>query len=116
MAQQSQDNIKVVVDALGGDDAPSVVLDGVKEVVASNDDISIILTGPEDVISPCASQCDAIRKGSVTAHPTTQFIDMGEHPANAVKAKKDSSIVVGCKLVKSGEADAFFSAGSTGAC
>ena len=41
---------------------------------------------------------------------------MAEHPANAVRKKKDSSIVVGCRLVKEGEADGFFSAGSTGAC
>ena len=41
---------------------------------------------------------------------------MGEHPANAVRTKKDSSLVVGCRLVKEGEAQGFFSAGSTGAC
>ena len=41
---------------------------------------------------------------------------MGEHPANAVRRKKDSSIVVGCRLVKEGAAQGFFSAGSTGAC
>ena len=41
---------------------------------------------------------------------------MGEHPANAVRTKKDSSIVVGCRLVKEGQAQGFFSAGSTGAC
>ena len=40
---------------------------------------------------------------------------MDEHPANAVRTKKDSSIVVGCRLVKEGRAQAFFSAGSTGA-
>ena len=41
---------------------------------------------------------------------------MAEHPANAVRRKKDSSIVVGCRLVKEGRAQGFFSAGSTGAC
>jgi len=47
---------------------------------------------------------------------TTEIIEMDEHPAHAVRGKKDSSIVVGCRLVRDGEADAFFSAGSTGAC
>ncbi len=46
----------------------------------------------------------------------TEVIGMGEHPANAVRVKKDSSIVEGCRLVKEGRADGVFSAGSTGAC
>ena len=52
---------------------------------------------------------------SAILHPT-EVIGMGEHPAEAVRRKKDSSIVVGCRLVKDGEAGGFFSAGSTGAC
>jgi glycerol-3-phosphate acyltransferase PlsX len=49
------------------------------------------------------------------AVPCTEVIGMGEHPAKAVHAKKDSSIVVGCRLVKEGRAAGFFTAGSTGA-
>lgn len=103
--------VKLVVDALGGDDAPQVVLDGVAKAVKKDPSIAVILTGPEDVIVPFAAQY-----GNVVARPTTQVIEMGEHPAEAVRKKKDSSIVVGCQLVKDGEAQGFFSAGSTGAC
>lgn len=105
------DEVKVVVDAMGGDDAPGVVLEGVGQAVAQDPSLTVILTGPEDVIVPFAAQ-----HGNVIAHPTTEVIGMGEHPAEAVRRKKDSSIVVGCRLVKDGEAGGFFSAGSTGAC
>ena len=101
----------IAVDVLGGDDAPAVVLAGVDAALAADSDLKIALTGPEDVVVPFAAQRDRVR-----AVPTTEFIDMGEHPANAVRSKKDSSIVVGCRLVKDGEAAGFFSAGNTGAC
>lgn len=107
----SMDEVKVVVDAMGGDDAPGVVLEGVGQAVAQDPSLTVILTGPEDVIVSFAAQ-----HGNVIAHPTTEVIGMGEHPAEAVRRKKDSSIVVGCRLVKDGEAGGFFSAGSTGAC
>lgn len=107
----SMDEIKVVVDAQGGDNAPGVVLEGVAQAVAQDPSITVILTGAEDVIVPFAAE-----RANVVAHPTTEVIEMGEHPAEAVRRKKDSSIVVGCRLVKEGEAGGFFSAGSTGAC
>ena len=107
----SMDEVKVVVDAMGGDDAPGVVLEGVGQAVAQDPSLTVILTGPEDVIVPFAAQ-----HGNVIAHPTTEVIGMGEHPAEAVRRKKDSSIAVGCQLVKDGEAGGFFSAGSSGAC
>lgn len=107
----SMDEIKVVVDAQGGDNAPSVVLEGVAQAVTQDPSITVILTGAEDVIVPFAAE-----HANVVAHPTTEVIEMGEHPAEAVRRKKDSSIVVGCRLVKEGEAGGFFSAGSTGAC
>ncbi|MGN0072404.1 MAG: phosphate acyltransferase PlsX [Coriobacteriales bacterium] len=103
--------VTVVVDALGGDDAPAVVLEGVEQALAAAQDIQVILTGPAEVVEPFAAaheRCEAMA--------TTQVIEMGEHPANAVRRKKDSSIVVGCRLVKEGRAQGFFSAGSTGAC
>ena len=103
--------VRLVVDALGGDEAPSVVRAGVEQALAAAPDIEVILTGPADVVEPFAAaheRCEAVA--------TTQVIEMGEHPANAVRKKKDSSIVVGCRLVREGRAQGFFSAGSTGAC
>jgi glycerol-3-phosphate acyltransferase PlsX len=109
------DRIDVCVDAMGGDDAPSVVLEAIRQLCASTSDldqqIKITLTGSAHDIEPIAARYPE----RVSAVPTTQVITMDEHPAHAVKQKRDSSIVVGCKLLSDGRADAFFSAGSTGA-
>ena len=103
--------VTVVVDAEGGDDAPAEILAGVALALAADPDLHVIVTGDAGTVEPFAARYD-----SVEAVATTERIEMGEHPANAVRSKKDSSIVVGCRLVKEGRADAFFSAGNTGAC
>ena len=101
----------LAVDALGGDDAPAVVLEGTAAALKEDPDLAIVLCGPREVVEPFAASHERC-----TAQVTTEEIAMGEHPANAVRTKKDSSIVVGCRLVKEGQAQGFFSAGSTGAC
>ncbi len=99
----------IAVDAMGGDDAPDVVIEGARRALDSDPELRLLLVGPDAVVSPLASdRCESI--------PATEIIDMAEHPASAVRTKKDSSIVVGCRLVKEGRAAGFFSAGSTGAC
>lgn len=103
-------SITVAVDAVGGDFAPEEVLGGVALALENDAGLSILLVGPAEVVEPFSSLHDPRVKAVVA----TQIIEMGEHPANAVRAKKDSSIVVGCRLVKERRADAFFSAGSTG--
>ena len=103
--------VKLVVDAMGGDDAPDVVLEGVEQALLEDPEIFVYLTGPAKIVVPFAEgheRCEAV--------PAEEVIGMGEHPANAVRKKKDSSIVVGCRLVKEGKAAGFYSAGSTGAC
>lgn len=103
--------VTLTVDALGGDNAPDVVLEGVTAALKEDQDLEIILCGPAEVVEPFVVQHERC-----IAQVTTEFIDMDEHPADAVRKKKDSSIVVGCRLVKEGSAQGFFSAGSTGAC
>jgi glycerol-3-phosphate acyltransferase PlsX len=103
--------VTVAVDAMGGDRAPGVVLSGVAAALESDPGLTVALVGPEEVVAPFAQAHD--RATPVVA---TQTIAMDEHPAQAVRQKPDSSIVVGCRLVRDGAADAFFSAGSTGAC
>lgn len=105
------EQVTIAVDALGGDHAPDVVLEGVEAALAQDDQLVVILCGPADLVEPFAEAHERC-----CARATTEEIAMGEHPANAVRKKKDSSIVVGCRLVKEGEAQGFFSAGSTGAC
>lgn len=107
MAQE----VTISVDALGGDNAPSVVLEGCEQALAADSQLHIILCGPAEVVESFAAtheRCEAVA--------TTESISMGEHPANAVRKKKDSSLVVGARMVKEGRAQGFFSAGSTGAC
>lgn len=105
------EEVTIAVDAMGGDNAPAVVLDGVAQALETDTALRVVLCGPAEVVEPFAAAHERCE-----ARVTTEVIAMGEHPAEAVRKKKDSSIVVGCRLVKEGEAHGFFSAGSTGAC
>ena len=101
-------NTVIAVDVMGGDFAPDVVVEGIAAALAEDPNLEVLACGLPEVVEPLAGErCRALA--------ASQVIDMEEHPANAVRAKKDSSIVVGCKAVKAGEADGFYSAGSTGA-
>ena len=103
--------IVVAVDAVGGDAGISVVGPGCLAALEENPDLRILLCGPEGPVGEWAA-----RHERMDAVVCAEEIGMAEHPANAVRKKKDSSIVVGCRLVKEGAAQGFFSAGSTGAC
>ena len=106
----TSDKVTIVVDAMGGDNAPQVVLEGIALALQEDENLEVIVTGLAEVVEPFAAQHDRC-----TAHVTTQVIEMADHPAESVRKKKDSSIVAGCRLVKEGAAQGFFSAGSTGA-
>lgn len=105
------EKVTIAVDALGGDKAPGVVLEGIEAALTEDSNLSIILCGPSEVVEAFATSHERC-----AARVTTEEISMAEHPASAVRKKKNSSIVVGCRLVKEGDAQGFFSAGSTGAC
>ena len=101
----------VAVDLVGGDEGASVVVAGIGRALAADASLRILAVGPAEVAEPLAAA-----EERVTACVATEAIAMGEHPAAAVRAKRDSSIVVGCRAVREGRAQGFFSAGSTGAC
>ena len=101
----------VAVDAHGGDAGPGVVLPGVKNALERDASLKVLLCGAPEVVEPFAAQTERC-----TAVACTQIIEMDEHPVSAVRKKKDSSIVVGCRCVRDKQAQGFFSAGSTGAC
>lgn len=105
------DQIVIAVDAVGGDKGSGVVVEGVLSALGKDPGIRVILVGPEDVVVPAAAQHERI-----DACIATESIAMDEHPAQAVRKKKDSSIVVGNRLVREGKAQGFYSPGSTGAC
>lgn len=103
--------VTIAVDVMGGDRGPEVVVQGAFEAIAADPDLRLILVGLPDVVESAAAGNDRL-----VAQSAHEVIAMDEHPASAVRTKKDSSIVVGCRLVKEKEAEGFFSAGSTGAC
>lgn len=105
---------KVALDAMGGDNAPSEIIKGAVDAVSREKDVKIFLVGIEDVIKKelSAYSYDTSRIEVVHA---SEVIETAEPPVNAIRKKKDSSIVVGMKMVKDGQADAFVSAGSSGA-
>ncbi len=103
--------VTIAVDVLGGDFGPKVVLPGIEHALEADNELTVIACGPASVVEPFAAKHER-----VVAQVTTEEIAMDEHPANAVRKKKDSSLVVGNRLVKEGAAQGFFSAGSTGAC
>ncbi len=106
--------VRVVVDAMGGDNAPAEPVKGAVEAVSSRKDIKVILVGQPPVIQKELSAC-GYTGDQIEIVPAQEVIETGEPPVNAIRRKKDSSIVVGMNLVKKGEADAFVSSGSTGA-
>ena len=109
-----QELVKVVVDAMGGDNAPQETVKGAVDAVNERTEIKVILTGPKPLIEAELSK-HTYPKERIEVVNASEVIEMAEPPVNAIRRKKDSSIVVGMNLVKRGEADAFVSAGSTGA-
>lgn len=106
--------IKVAVDAMGGDNAPAEIVKGAVDAAAKRSDILVLLVGKKDVIEEELKKY-TYPKAQITVIHASEVIETEEPPVNAIRKKKDSSIVVGMNLVKSGEADAFVSAGSSGA-
>lgn len=108
------DRTIVALDAMGGDNAPKEMIKGAVQALEKTDAVQVLLVGKEDVIRAELAQYtyDKVRIEVVNA---TEVIETAEPPVNAIRRKKDSSIVVGMKLVKEGQADAFVSAGSSGA-
>ena len=107
------DNVKIAVDAMGGDNAPFEIVKGAVEAV-NEFGSNIILVGPQETIEKELEKYK-FDKSKVSIKNATEVISTEESPTNAIRRKKDSSIVVGLNLVKNGEASAFVSAGSTGA-
>ena len=109
-----QEKIKVAVDAMGGDNAPVEPIKAAVEAVNENPDIRVVLVGKEEVIqSELKKYTYDPQRIEITN--ASEVIETGEPPVNAIRKKKDSSIVVGMNMVKHGEADAIISSGSTGA-
>lgn len=111
----SQEMKVIVIDAMGGDHAPEAPVKGAVRALSEHSDIKIVLTGDENVIREQLAGCDYDEE-RLEIHPTTQVIENEEEsPVDAIRKKKDSSMVVGLTMVKNKEADGIVSAGNTGA-
>ena len=106
--------MKIAVDAMGGDKAPAEIIKGAVQAVKKYP-CEIVLVGDEGKIRDILDEETSGENFSITIRHASEVINMGEHPADAVRNKKDSSIVVATKMVRDGECDAVLSAGSTGA-
>ncbi|ERI92878.1 fatty acid/phospholipid synthesis protein PlsX [Clostridiales bacterium oral taxon 876 str. F0540] len=105
--------MRIAVDGMGGDFAPDSIIQGCVDAVEAFN-VEVIITGPEDLISQKLNTYE-YPKDKISIVDASEVISPNEEPVKALKKKKDSSLVKALYLVKSGEADAVLSAGSTGA-
>lgn len=108
------DLIRIVIDTIGGDNGASFCVKGAVEGTKRNKDVKIFLTGHAAELNKLLLEYD-YDKSRIEVINATEEISLNESPVKAVREKKDSSMVVGLNLVKEEKADAFISAGSTGA-
>lgn len=106
--------VTVALDAMGGDHAPDCNIKGALLALAKSESLNVILVGPEDLIKEKLSTCE-YDHDRITVLDAKEVISLDESPVQAIQKKKDSSIVKGIMAVKEGTADAFVSAGSSGA-
>lgn len=109
-------SVRVVIDAMGGDNAPEAVVAGAVDALEQSDpDVHVLLAGPEDRLRPLVEEANP--GGTMNLHiaHAPEVIGMDESPAAAIKNKQKSSIHLGLGMCKEGKADAFCSAGNTGA-
>ena len=109
-----QEITKVALDAMGGDNAPVEIVKGAVDAVASRKDIKVFLVGQEDAVKEELAKYSYPADQIEVVH-APEVIEMAEAPVIAIRRKKQSSMVVAMKMVKEGVADAFVSAGSSGA-
>ena len=105
--------MKIILDMMGGDNAPLSTLQGAADAVKEYG-VEILGLGDEALLRKAAAENNISLAGIQLVH-CSENIEMCDEPARAVRTKKDSTIVVGLNLLKEGKGDAFVSAGSTGA-
>lgn len=104
--------MSIAIDAMGGDHAPKEVVLGALEAVPLLRHDLILVGDPSQIEEHLPRPCPT----RISIHPASEVVEMDEKPTHALRTKKDSSLVVSVNLVKEGRAQAFLSAGNTGAC
>ena len=108
------ETVRVVVDAMGGDNAPGEIVKGAVQAVQAEKDIKVFLVGRQDAVNAELEKYTYDKEKIEVVH-AEEVIEMAEPPVNAIRKKKQSSLVVGMNMIKHQEADAIVTAGSTGA-
>ena len=106
--------MKIILDAMGGDNAPQAVVSGAVKACRELD-TDIVLVGQEEKVRACLEQCGGENESRITVVNAEEIVTMEDDPATACRHKKDSSMTVALTMLKNGEGDAAVSAGSTGA-
>ena len=112
--------IRIALDAMGGDNAPGEIVRGGVEAAIGLEDVKVLLVGVKEQIDAELAKypkevAAATKKGTLEVIHAPDVAEMDESPVTAVRKKKDCSINVAMRLVKEGKADAFVSAGNSGA-
>lgn len=107
--------VTIVVDAMGGDYAPDVNIKGAVSALREAGDLNLQLVGDETAIRACLKKHHAQESSRLSILHASEVITMEDHAASVMRKKKDSSLHVGLTQVKEGQADAFVSAGNSGA-
>ncbi len=106
--------LRIVIDAMGGDQAPEEIVKGAVDAVKSFSDLTCILTGKEGKINRILDNYE-YNVDSIEVVDASQVVTMSDKPSEVLRKKKDSSLIVGTNLVKDNNAEALISAGNTGA-
>jgi glycerol-3-phosphate acyltransferase PlsX len=106
--------MRIIVDAMGGDNAPAAVVKGAVDAQAEFG-VDVVLVGRQAEVEACLKDCAAAENPHITLVHAESVIDMHDDPAMACRRKKDSSMSVALRMLAEGGGDAVISAGSTGA-
>ena len=108
------ETVRVAVDAMGGDNAPGEIVKGAVQAVQAEKDIKVFLVGRQDAVNAELAKYTYDKEKIEVVH-AEEVIEMAEPPVNAIRKKKQSSLVIGMNMIKHQEADAIVTSGSTGA-
>ena len=106
--------ITIAIDTLGGDNGAEPMIIGIKDALSKHNDVSIIVTGNENELNPLINKYN-LPKDRISVIHASEVITCHDAPVEAIRKKKDSSLVIALNLVKEGKADAIISSGNSGA-
>ena len=107
--------ITIVLDAMGGDNAPHEICKGALDACGTYEDLELVLAGDEEKVRACIEPAASGVRNRISVVHASETIAMDEQPANAVRRKRNSSLRLAMEMVRSGEAQGCISAGNTGA-